>query len=182
MPYDLFELCKKENAQAQRMLFDLYKARLMGLSRRYARNREEAQDILQEAFIKIFTRFHQLETSDKMESWMKTVVVNTAISHYHKHKVRHELMVNHTDLEEDDRFLHPDHLSDVFLLSLVNSLPDGCRIVFNLYAIEGYSHTEIAAMLGVTEGTSRSQYHHAKTLLKQKLKCHNLKHYYEKFA
>lgn len=182
--YDLFTRCKQGDAKAQRILYDLFKARLMGLCRRYTRSREEAQDILQESFIRIFRHINQLESSEKLEGWMKTIAVNTAISYYHRTK-KYELLF----LPEENRSVSDQNLlqqvqtfSDEFLLSLVNTLPDGCRMVFNLYAIEGYSHAEIAEKLQITEGTSRSQLHHAKFLLKEKLKCQDMAHYYEKFA
>lgn len=92
------------------------------------------------------------------------------------------MMVREVHIENDQQFIHPDHLDDEYLVSLVNNLPDGCRLVFNLYSVEGYSHSEIADMLKISEGTSRSQFHHAKHLLKKKLKCQTLVHYYEKFA
>lgn len=181
---DLFTRCKKGDAKAQRILYDLFKARLMGLCRRYTRSREEAQDILQESFIRIFKNFHQLESSDKLESWMKTIAVNTAISNHHRTK-KYELLLSpqeNRSISDENLLQHVQHFSDEFLVSLVNALPDGCRIVFNLFAIEGYSHAEIATKLGITEGTSRSQLHHAKFLLKEKLKCQDMAHYYEKFA
>ena len=182
--YDLFTRCKQGDAKAQRILYDLFKARLMGLCRRYTRNREEAQDILQESFIKIFKNINQLETSDKLESWVKTVAVNTAISFYHRTK-KYELLFSgeeNRDVSDENLLQHVQTFSDGFLVSLVNELPDGCRMVFNLFAIEGYSHAEIAERLRITEGTSRSQLHHAKYLLKEKLKCQDMAHYYEKFA
>ena len=182
--YDLFTRCKQGDAKAQRILYDLFKARLMGLCRRYTRNREEAQDILQESFIRIFKNIHQLESSDKLESWMKTIAVNTAISFYHRTK-KYELLISPQESREviDNTLLqHVQNASDEFLVSLVNALPDGCRMIFNLFAIEGYSHAEIAEKLKITEGTSRSQLHHAKYLLKNKLKCRDAAHYYEKFA
>lgn len=180
--YDLFERCKKGDAKAQQILYDLFKARLMGLSRRYARHYEDAQDILQESFVKIFSRFHQIKTVDKMEGWMKAVVVNTAISHYHKNQsLRNQIQVEAMS-DEDALYIHPDLIEDHHLINIINSLPDGCRLVFNLFAIEGYSHAEISEMLTISEGTSRSQFHHAKQLIKEKLKCQNLVHYYERFA
>lgn len=184
--YDLFAQCKKGDAKSQRILYDLFKAKLMGLCRRYSRSRAEAQDILQEAFIKIFNNLHQLQSSEKLESWMKSIVVHTAINQYHRTK-KYELMFpptsdNHEDVESGQSLKQMQMHSDEFLVSLVNDLPDGCRMVFNLYAIEGYSHAEIAEKLQVTEGTSRSQLHHAKYLLREKLKCQNLAHYYAKFA
>ena len=183
-PYDLFNQCRNGDAKAQRLLYDLFKARLMGLCRRYTRNREEAQDILQESFIKIFKHFHQLESSEKLESWMKAIVIRTAINQYHKLKNQNLLFAPMDESGKEERVYTSslEDVSDEYLVSLINGLPDGCRMIFNLYAIEGYSHAEIAGMLTISEGTSRSQFHHAKYLLKEKLKCQNLVHYYEKFA
>ena len=182
--YDIFEQCKKGDAKAQRILYDLFKGKLMGLCRRYTQSKEEAQDVLQESFIRIFTHFHQLKSSDKLESWMKSITVRTAINYYHKGKGR-VLMFTSVDEHPNEQVMDDSSLqqfTDEYLISLVNSLPDGCRIVFNMYAIEGYSHAEIAALLQISEGTSRSQFYHAKYLLKEKLNCQNLMHYYEKFS
>jgi len=182
--YDIFEHCKKGDAKAQRILYDLFKGKLMGLCRRYAQNREEAQDVLQESFIRIFTNIHQLKASEKLESWMKSITVRTAINYYHKGKGRALMFSNVEDSASRQTVEETSlqKLSDEYLISLVNALPDGCRIVFNLFAIEGFSHAEIAEMLHVSEGTSRSQFYHAKYLLKEKLNCQNLTHYYEKFS
>src|SRR3989337_1094560 len=182
--FDLFEQCKKGDAKAQGILYDLFKGKLMGLCRRYTRNREEAQDILQETFIRIFTHFDQLKSSDKLESWMKSIAVHTAINYYHKGKSRALMFSNVEELtneqEVDEGAI--SNLTDEHLVAVVNALPDGCRIVFNLFAIEGYSHAEISEMLNISEGTSRSQFYYAKHLLKEKLKCQNMNHYYEKFS
>lgn len=182
--YDLFARCKKGDANAQRMLYDLFKAKMMGLCRRYMKDRAEAQDVLQEAFVKIFNYMHQLESSDKLESWMKSIVVNTAINHYHRNRKQELIFYSAPEGSEGSTvsFQQLHTFEDDFLISLVNELPDGCRMVFNLFAIEGYSHVEIAQKLQVTEGTSRSQLYHAKYLLKEKLKCQDLAEYYEKFA
>lgn len=179
---DLLARCKKGDARAQRILYDVFKARLMGLCRRYTRDREEAKDVLQESFIRIFKSIHQLDDWSKLESWMKSVVVNTAINHFHRHK-KHDVVrpldsISRDGLVDSNRQV----LSDELLIAVVNGLPDGCRMVFNLFVVEGYSHAEIADMLKVSEGTSRSQLHHAKLLLKEKLKCQDLAQYYEKFA
>lgn len=180
--YDLLEHCRKGDAKAQRILFDLFKNKLMGLCRRYTRDREEAQDMLQETFITIFTKIHQLESSDKFEGWMKAIAVRTAIKYYHRNK-KHTLLFSPMPANGGEpQKMAPDHITDEYLIRLVNELPDGCRMVFNLFAVEGYSHAEIAKMLKVSEGTSRSQLYHAKSLLKGKLKCQSLAHYYEKFA
>lgn len=182
--YDLFEQCKKGDQKAQRILYDLFKAKLMGLCRRYARSKEEAEDVLQETFIKIYFKLHQLESTDKLESWMKSIAVRTAINHYHKKKNREEMFqaVDEELLLNIGLETTVDTLSDEYLLKIVNSLPDGCRMVFNLFIIEGYSHAEIAAMLEISESTSRSQLYHAKFLLKRILRNYQIEHCYEKFA
>jgi RNA polymerase sigma factor (sigma-70 family) len=180
---ELFEQCKRKDGRAQQSLYMLYKARLMGLCRRYAADREEAQDMLQEAFIKIFTNIHQVSAAEKLEGWMKSVAVRTAIDHYHKRKrsIVFPEADNSLEVANADYESMLDNLTDEYLVSLVNALPEGCRLVFNLFVVEGYSHTEIATLLGVTEGTSRSQLHHAKFLLKQRLTTLGVKRY-EKLA
>lgn len=174
--------CQKADAQAQRALYDLFKSRLFGLCRRYTRNRDEAQDVMQEAFIKIFKHIGELTSVEKLESWMKSVTVNTAINHYHRTKRLDQVIpleVCACDHVTDD---HLSQLTDQLLISMVNDLPEGCRIVFNMFVVEGYSHAEIAALLRISDSTSRSQLHHAKELMKGKLKCQNMAQYYEKFA
>lgn len=182
--YDLFENFKRGEAKAQRILYDLFKARLMGLCRRYARSKDEAQDILQESFIKIFSKVGQLESVDKLESWMKAITVRTAIDQYHKTKIHDAIFSTIKEAEHGDLSaevsLH--NFMDEEVVGLVNGLPDGCRMIFNLYVVEGYSHGEIAEMMKISEGTSRSQLHHAKYLLREKLKGHTVAHYYEKLA
>ncbi|HEY9045774.1 MAG TPA: RNA polymerase sigma factor [Ohtaekwangia sp.] len=179
----LLERCKKKDASAQRILYDLFKARLMGLCRRYAKDREDAKDMLQESFIKIFSKIEQVTDATKLESWMKSVAVRTAIDHYHRSRKKDQSLYTSTEydvagIDTEDILAN---LSDEFLITVINELPSGCRVVFNLFEVEGYNHTEIAALLGVTEGTSRSQLHHAKYLLKEKLNRIGIKRY-EKLA
>lgn len=175
---ELLNLCKKQNPHAQRELYDLYKTRLMGVSRRYAQSREEAQDILQDAFFKIFMKIDQVGSDDKLEAWMTRVTLNTAINHYRERMKKYDhLGLQEFDLVIDDEELILSNLSNEKLLGLVNNLPDGARIVFNLVVMEGYTHVEIAKMLGITEGTSRSQFHYARTLLKSELKKNGMIRY-----
>jgi RNA polymerase sigma-70 factor (ECF subfamily) len=181
--HELFDRCKQNDPRAQRALYDHYKNRLMGLCRRYARSREDAQDMLQESFIKIFTKIKQVESEQKLEGWMKSVAVHTAIDHYHKLKKHDQPSYSSTEYEVPgiDYDLVLDQLGDEYLVKLINELPEGARMVFNLFEVEGYSHAEIATLLGISEGTSRSQLHHAKLLLKQKLNTLGVKRY-EKLA
>jgi RNA polymerase sigma factor (sigma-70 family) len=179
---ELLERCKRNDYKAQRALYDHLKARLFGLCRRYARHGDDAHDMLQETFVKIFTRIHQLESPEKLESWAKSIAVRTAIDHYNKAKKQEgPYSQGEYEVANFDYELVLENLSDEYLLSLINDLPEGTRIVFNLYEVEGYSHAEIAAFLEISEGTSRSQLHHAKYLLKQRLNALGVKRY-EKYA
>jgi len=167
---DLYDRCKKGDPKAQRDLYDLFKSKLFGLCRRYTRNREEAEDVLQESFIKIFTRFQQVSTHEKIEGWVKSVAVRTAIDHYNKSKKEKALYENEETALLKAEAVSIHDVSDEYLVGLINHLPDKCRMVFNLFEVEGYSHAEIAMMMDITESTSRSQLHYAKSLLKEKLK------------
>ncbi|HYG18798.1 MAG TPA: RNA polymerase sigma factor [Ohtaekwangia sp.] len=179
----LFERCRRNESSAQRALYDLFKAKLMGLCRRYARDRDDAQDMLQEAFIKIFSRLHQVESAAKLESWMKVIAVRTAIDHYHLKKQSKIFIVPPVpyDVAGKGYEIIIDGFSDEYLVKLINDLPEGCRMVFNLSVVEGYDHEEIGNMLGISTSTSRSQLHYAKQLLIGKLNRLGITHY-EKFA
>jgi RNA polymerase sigma factor (sigma-70 family) len=179
----LFEQCKKSDGRAQRELYDLLKARLMGLCRRYTRDRDDAKDLLQDTFVKIFSRIDQVKSADTMEGWVLSIAVRTAIDHYNKRKRNDIYTLTPADHDVPDAAyqLILDHLSDEYLIQFINELPDGCRVVFNLAVVEGYSHFEIAKLLEITESTSRSQLHYAKQLLKGRLTRLGIKDY-EKYA
>jgi RNA polymerase sigma factor (sigma-70 family) len=179
---NLFERCKNNEPKAQRELYDLFKARLMGLCRRYTGSREEAEDVLQESFMKIFSKIHQVGSAEKVEWWMKSVAVRTAIDYYHKNKKHQQLYEPGDASVMQIKAISIDQVSDEYLVMLINHLPDKCRMVFNLFEIEGYSHSEIAAMMDITESTSRSQLHYAKSLLKEKLRDIERPNYYERLA
>ncbi|HMJ68822.1 MAG TPA: RNA polymerase sigma factor [Cyclobacteriaceae bacterium] len=178
----LYERCKNGEPKAQRELYELFKNRLMGLCRRYTHTREEAEDVLQETFIKIFAKFHQVASADKTEGWMKSVAVRTAIDHYHKSKKEKHLYEPGDATVLSVAAVSIDKASDEYLVNLINNLPGKCRMVFNLFEVEGYSHTEIAAIMDITESTSRSQLHYAKSLLKEKLRGTERPNYYERLA
>jgi len=179
----LFEQCKERDGRAQRELYDLFKARVMGLCRRYTKDRDEAKDLLQDTFVKIFSRIDQVSSAEKMEGWMLSVAVNTAIDHYHRKKRKDVFAYAppRHDVADTAYELILDNLTDEYLIQLINELPDGCRVIFNLSIVEGYSHQEIATLLNVTESTSRSQLHYAKQILKERLNRLGIKQY-EKYA
>ena len=168
---ELLQACQRNDSRAQTILYDRHKARLMGLCRRYARSRPEAEDMFHEGFIRIFQQLHTVQQTDRLLPWMKRVMVNTAINVYHKNaKQRAEVDAELAFEQRSDA--HTDVLSRLSadeLMGLVTALPDGYRMVFNLYVVDGYTHPEISELLGIAEGTSKSQLARAKTLLKHKL-------------
>jgi RNA polymerase sigma factor (sigma-70 family) len=168
----LVEACIRNNREAQRQFYELYAGKLFALALRYTKNKEDAQDVLQEAFIKIFSKLSSFNFEGSLEGWLKRVVVNTALKSLEKSNNMKfsDLPEYEYDAWNADSNLGLENLSFKSLLNVVNSLPDGCKTIFNLYAIEGYKHQEIAEMLNISLGTSKSQYSRAKELLIEKLK------------
>ena len=154
----------------------------MGLCRRYTRNKEEAEDVFQETFIRVFQNIRQLQDISHLEQWICKVTVNAAVNYYHKHKRHtHENERNGFKHHNSDYELILSQFTDEMLIKLINDLPDGYRMVFNLHEVEGYSHAEIGDMLNISEVTSRSQLNRAKQALKEKLKAFGIWKY-EKYA
>lgn len=171
---DLHEIiagCKKMEKRAQRLLYNQYAPLFLGIAYRYGKSTEDAEDILQESFTKILTRIDQYSETGSFEGWMKRILVNTAISHYRSSK-KHDLHKDFDNIAEtsiEDYEIDNSEFTIEELLNSINELPEGFKIVFNLYAIEGYKHREIAEMLNISVGTSKSQYSRARALLQIKL-------------
>ncbi len=153
----------------QRVLYDRYAPRMLVVAMRYSKVKSEAEDILQEAFVKVFDKIKKFRNESTLGFWIKRIVVNTALN-FHRSKMFLYPMVDVENLKEDhysDLSLSNYHLEE--LLQMVQELPSGCQVIFNLYAIEGFKHEEIAKMIEISEGTSKSQYSRAKALLRKKL-------------
>lgn len=161
--------CQKEKPLYQRELVLRYSAMLLTVSRRYTPERLGPEDILQDAFIKIFKSIHQFDDAKgSLEGWMRKIVINTALKKLKRKFVKEEVPV--------EAFQDPLLLPSIYeqmdaedVMRLIAALPDGYRQVFNLYVIEGYSHKEIASLLGIGETSSRSNLSRAKTILRNKL-------------
>lgn len=166
---ELLGLCKEGDRNACKQLFEMYSGKMMALCYRFARDRNEAEDILQEGFVRVFTKLHLYSGSGSFESWMKRVIINTALKYREKNISRH----NYSEIDNLHVFdTGPsiiEELSKEEILKLIQELPDGYRTVFNLYVIEGYSHKDIGHILKIGESTSRSQLVKARNLLRQKL-------------
>ena len=166
---ELIEGCRKGNRASQQALYDRYCKKLMVVCLRYSKSIAEAEDILQEGFVRVFQGLDGFRQDAKLETWMTRVMVNTALNHHRKKLYLFPMVdVEKANLPEDEMGISNLHFTE--LLAMVQSLPQGCQIVFNLFAIEGYSHKEIADMLSISEGTSKSQYARARVLLQEKLR------------
>lgn len=169
---ELIAGCRKGDRRAQRELYDTYSRKMMGVCLRYVSDRETARDLLQDGFVKVFTSLDTFAGAGSFEGWIRRIFVNCALEYLRKSDVLRES----TDLDSTAELTQPEEsvlsaISASELMNLVRSLPAGFRAVFNLFAIEGYSHREIAGLLHITESTSRSQYTRAKQLLQKKIKA-----------
>lgn len=167
----IIEGCLKHNAKAQKMLFETYAGFLLAVCMRYAGNRSEAEDIMQEVFIKIFFNIKEYSGSGSFKGWLRKIAVNTAITYYHRNlKYRLDVDIDdYVSLETGTAGFEDDFYTSDELFRILNELPAGYRMVFNLYAVEGYKHREIAEMLGIDTNTSKSQYSRARAYIRAKL-------------
>ncbi len=165
----LLEGCLKKNRKAQKQLVKKYYSSMFSVCMRYCKRETEAEDILMEGFMIVLTKFENFRSEGSLHGWIKKIMINTAINHY-RSNVKH---YQQSDIKEmDDRVLDDNvfgQFSKNDILKTVQSLPEGYRMVFNLYAIEGYSHKEIAELLNVTESTSRTQLLKGRKLLQKKI-------------
>ncbi|MBK8611455.1 MAG: sigma-70 family RNA polymerase sigma factor [Chitinophagaceae bacterium] len=160
--------CRRNNATAQEVLYNRFSPRMLGVCYRFAKSREDAEDMLQEAFIKILTQIHQYRNEGALEGWIRRIVVHTCINILKKNKKFSDSVdINHAQNIHVREEMIPSIMQAKQVVECIRSLPLGYKTVLNLYAIEGYSHKEIANMLDIEESTSRSQYTRAKSMLEE---------------
>jgi RNA polymerase sigma-70 factor (ECF subfamily) len=173
---ELVSACIDNDPAAQKVLFERYAGKLLAICARYCPNIEDAKDALHEGYIKVFKQIDRFKGTSKLETWMTRIMINTAIDHFKK-------SIKYRPLDEDEyyqketidhadfiNFEEDDTIEINRLHEVINGLPDGYRVVFNLYAIEGFTHKEIAEQLDISEGTSKSQLARARKLLQKTLK------------
>ncbi len=163
--------CIKGRRQAQGMLYNQYARTLFSVSLKYSRNYAEAEDNLQDAFITIFSKINQYGNKGSFEGWLKRIVINTALQRYRKQDVFE--IVNESQVEEVEVEMDTAQVPLKFLLGIIQQLPDRYRLVFNLYVLDGYSHKEIAEMVKISEGTSKSNLARARSILKGKIEVYS---------
>ena len=165
----LIKGCQKGKREHQQALYDAYSEGMYMVALRYSKVEQEAEDILQEAFIKVFNNIRSFRKESSLAYWIKRIVVNTALNHQRSKLYLYPMVdvseINHRSVDESAISL----LNHQELLALIRELPTGCQVIFNLFAIEGYKHSEIAALLKISEGTSKSQYARAKDILSRKI-------------
>ena len=166
----LISECLQNNRVAQKSLYDKYAAKMMGVCLRYTNSKEDAEDVLIEGYTNIFQKLSMYKGDGSFEGWMKRIMINTAISHFRSNsKYRF-----HQDIDEVQNI--SEHQETVIekmetqrIMKLVNSMPEGYKMIFNLFAVEGYTHREIGEMLNLSEGTSKSQFSKARKWLQTRL-------------
>jgi RNA polymerase sigma-70 factor (ECF subfamily) len=171
---ELIDQCKKGKRAAQKVLYDLYCQKMMVVCMRYAKSVGEAEDMLQEGFIKVFQHIKNFRGESALGTWITRIMINTALNANRK-KLYLYPMVDVEDMKIPilDSGIEQMHFKQ--LLEMIQNLPTGCQTVFNMYAIDGYGHKEIAEQLGISEGTSKSQYARARQLLQRMIETETIK-------
>jgi RNA polymerase sigma factor (sigma-70 family) len=166
---ELIQGCRQGQEKARRRLYELYSGRMLGLCRRYVGDRDTAEDIMIQGFMRVFGRIAQYSGEGSFEGWMKRIMINEALGYLRKAKTMYlEVDIEKAEQEPDFGFLE-SHLEAAELLAMIDRMPPGYKTVFNLYAIEGYNHREIGALLGISENTSKSQLSRARMYLQHQL-------------
>jgi len=159
--------CKKRDIRSQSEIYQLFAGKLFALCLKYSKTKQEAEDNLQDAFITIFKKIDQFKNIGSFEGWMKRIVINTALQSYREKKVLNLVEENYPDEVEVE--VNESDISLDFLLKIIRELPERYRMVFNLYVLDGFSHKEIASLMGIAEGTSKSNLSRARLILKEKV-------------
>ena len=167
---EIIKKCIRNDSWAQKELYNLFASKMLSICHRYAKSKDDAEDIFQEGFLKVFENLHQVKNVDSMEWWMKRIFINEALKLYNKNKrisLVEDLSLLRQGLSVEYSVL--DKLSTEEITRLIQKLPDKMRMVFNMYVIEGFSHNEISEMLNISEGTSKSNLHDARKTLQRKI-------------
>jgi RNA polymerase sigma factor (sigma-70 family) len=164
---ELIQQCINSDRLCQKFFYKKYASKMFGVCLGYVGSRDEAKDILQDGFIKVFASLKDYKGVGSLEGWVRKIIVNTAIDYYRKtmKDPRKQDMEKAKNIEVEAHILEGLHAKE--LLELIHKLPEGARVIFNLYVIEGYNHNEIAHMLNISQGTSKSQFSRARGLLQE---------------
>ena len=165
----LIKDCQENSIRAQEQLYRLFAPKLFGVCLKYSRNYADAEDNMQDGFLLIFNKIGQYKFKGSFEGWAKRVMINNVLQRYRTEGIFELVSENTPDIEDVE--IESDNISMDYLLGIIQQLPDRYRMVFNLYVIDGYSHKEIAEMLSITDGTSKSNLARARMILKEKIEA-----------
>jgi len=168
---ELIQGCRNNDRKYQELLYRKYAKKMYGICMSYAKDRSMAQEILQDGFVKVFKKIDTFKEQGSLEGWIRRIITNTALDYLRQKSKLYEFIDDNKEVEEerlDNSILENINADGIF--KLIGQLPEGAKAVFNLYAVEGYSHKEIAEKLEITEGTSKSQFKRARSLLKTLLR------------
>jgi RNA polymerase sigma-70 factor (ECF subfamily) len=164
---EIIQLAIDNNRQAQQQIYSKFSSKMLSVCRQYIKDIQQAEDIMITSFMKVFVNLNRFENKGSFEGWIRRIIVNECISYLRVHK-KVKFIEDENYTEESFNGIE-SQLSTDQIQFLIDSLPDGYKMVFNLYAIEGYKHNEIATMLGINEGTSKSQLSHARKMLQKQI-------------
>ena len=164
---ELINSCKEKDSKAQSQIYQLYAGKLFAICLKYSKNYQDAQDNLQNGFITIFDKIDQFKFKGSFEGWLKRITINTVLQTYRQKSVLN--LVTEEIPDEVEIEISNEEISLDYLLQIIQELPNQYRLVFNLYVLDGYPHKEIASMLGISEGTSKSNLSRARAILKNKI-------------
>lgn len=167
---DLLEGCRRGDRKMQHELYKRFAPKMFGVCLRYAGNVEEAEDILQEGFIKVFNKISTFRGEGSFEGWIRRIFVNTAIEHFRRKTYLQPISETEENTIEGKYISALDSMAEKDIIQLIQQLSPGYRTVFNMYVVEGYTHKQIAEILGISEGTSKSQLSRAKLILQDMVK------------
>lgn len=167
---DLIKGCLEGNRRMQKQLYDQFSSKMYAVCLRYMGNSDDAQDVLQEGFIKVYKNLERFRGDGSFEGWVRRIFVNTAIEQIRKKKIDVSITEKEEETIEFKTISAVDKINEKDLLKIVQELSPGYRTVFNLYIVEGFGHKEIGEMMGISEGTSKSQLARARMILQEKLK------------
>lgn len=162
--------CVNGNPRAQRLLFDKFARKMFSVCLRYAKNEEQAEDVLQDGFVKVFGKLKDFKSEGSLEGWIRRIMVNTALDQIRKNnKQLGDTNIDDVGYKIENNDFIVENMMAEDLMKMVQAMPDGYKVVFNMFAIEGYSHSEIADTLGISENTSKSQYSRARAYLRERI-------------
>ncbi len=173
--HKLIDECLAGKSIFQQKLFEMFAPKMLGVCLRYMKSTQEAEDMLQDGFVKVFGKLSDFERTGSLEGWIRRIMVNTCLDQIRKNaKFANSADLKDVEFKLENQNFMLENLAAQDLMTMINEMPQGYKVVFNMFAIEGYSHKEIGDLLGISENTSKSQYSRARAFLREKLELQDV--------